>query len=291
MTESEKLKGCLFCGAMGDAAGGKYEGQPPSENIEIEFNGSISDDTQLTLATCEAVFDAVIISPEKVAKQFLLWFNQNRLSGLGSSTLKALRDLQVGAHWALSGRSGEFAAGNGAAMRIAPLAFKKNISQETIKDICNITHKNDEAYVGALAIVYAIKAAISGEWNASNNLFEILIPKLPDTNVRARMIEIQPMQSIEITALAQIFSPSGYVADSVPFAIFCAQKIFNTSLYEIFGSIIRSGGDTDTVCSLTGQMIGALLGIDALAADKRNEFTDKHIIHLIDQLSGSWIFE
>jgi hypothetical protein len=43
-------------------------------------------------------------------------YNKGKLTGLGASTLKALRDLQVGAHWALSGWSGEYAAGNGAAM-------------------------------------------------------------------------------------------------------------------------------------------------------------------------------
>ena len=76
------------------------------------------------------------------------------MSGLGSSTLKPLRELQVGGHWALVGRSGEYAAGNGAAMRIAPLAFKQQVDRQTLKDICSITHKNDEAYTGALAIYY-----------------------------------------------------------------------------------------------------------------------------------------
>ena len=45
------------------------------------------------------------------------------MRSLGSSTLKALRDLAAGAHWELAGARGEYAAGTGAAMRIAPLAF------------------------------------------------------------------------------------------------------------------------------------------------------------------------
>jgi ADP-ribosyl-[dinitrogen reductase] hydrolase len=95
---------------------------------------------------------------ENIAKHFLRWYNSGRLVGLGSSTLKALRDLQVGAHWGLSGRSGEYAAGNGAAMRIAPLAFFLSIDKDRslIKDVCYITHKNDEAYVGCLSVLYAL---------------------------------------------------------------------------------------------------------------------------------------
>jgi len=60
-----------------------------------------------------------------------------------------------GTHWPLSGRSGEYAAGNGAAMRIAPLAFFVDAStrQQLIRDVCIITHKNDEAFVGCLAII------------------------------------------------------------------------------------------------------------------------------------------
>ena len=63
-------------------------------------------------------------------------YNSGRLRGLGSATLKALRELQIGGHWALVGRTGEYAAGNGAAMRIAPLAFKENVNRQTIHDVC-----------------------------------------------------------------------------------------------------------------------------------------------------------
>lgn len=63
-------------------------------------------------------------------------------------------------------------------MRIAPLAFKENISRLTIKDICSITHKNDEAYAGALAIYYAIRFAIDGKWNESQELIPLVIEEL-----------------------------------------------------------------------------------------------------------------
>ena len=96
-----------------------------------------------------------------------------------------MRDLQIGVHWAQAGNRGEKVAGNGAAMRIVPLAFFLNPEYEadrrTIRDICRITHHNDEAYVGALAIVYAIRAAITGTWQAGDELLEQVANELPDT--------------------------------------------------------------------------------------------------------------
>ena len=88
------------------------------------------------------------------------WFRKRRISGIGASTQKSLTELNAGGHWASVGTSGERSAGNGAAMRISPLAFflDPNIQTDrtTIRDVCRITHRNDEAYLGALAIVYSI---------------------------------------------------------------------------------------------------------------------------------------
>jgi ADP-ribosyl-[dinitrogen reductase] hydrolase len=120
----------------------------------------------LTLATCEALAEYGTADPGHIAASFLRWFRARRLTGLGASTLKALRDLEAGAHWALAGRKGERAAGNGAAIRIAPLAFcvdpLADGSRRLIRDVCRITHHSDEAYVGAFAVVLAVGAAKAG---------------------------------------------------------------------------------------------------------------------------------
>lgn len=88
-----------------------------------DWSGTISDDTQLTLATCESVIAAGGVRPEEVANAFISWYRAGRITGIGASTLKALRELDGGMHWALAGAKGEMSAGNGAAMRVAPLAF------------------------------------------------------------------------------------------------------------------------------------------------------------------------
>ena len=288
MNLKERLKGCLILGAIGDSIGGKYENTNFNQSITFDFDWSISDDTQLTLATCEAIYNSAIISPEKVAASFLDWYNRRRLTGLGSSTLKALRELQLGGHWALVGRSGEYAAGNGAAMRIAPLAFKDRIDRQIIKDICTITHKNDEAYTGALAVYYSIKKAIDGEWNGNDNLIEILISELPDTRVRDRLIEYESLKDWSIANIGERYKPTGYVVDSVPFSIFAAQKIKQQSIEEILTEMLQVGGDTDTTCSMTGQILGSLLGDKVISSNWIEKYDSLGINSLINNLVENW---
>src|SRR4051794_30405994 len=119
----DRVLGCILGGAIGDALGGPYEGQPGPLTVQPDLPWGLSDDTQLTLATCEAIIATGAITPASIADRFTAWFRSGRITGMGASTLKALRDLSAGAHWALAGRKGDRGAGNGAAMRVAPLAF------------------------------------------------------------------------------------------------------------------------------------------------------------------------
>ena len=152
----KKFEACILCGAIGDAWGSSYENEVIIDDsntyhwggkIQKLRNWSITDDTQLTLATCEALsendFDA-----EMLAKKLVEYYKSKKLSGIGSATLKAITDIEAGFHWTQVGRKGEFAAGNGASMRIAPFAFYTATTRQNIFDACRITHQNDEAFAG-----------------------------------------------------------------------------------------------------------------------------------------------
>lgn len=258
----QQFEACIIGGAIGDAwsSGLDFYASRPSAPV----NGwSFTDDTQLTLATCEALCAAGDFRPDLLAEVFVRYYKERRLSGLGTSTLKAILELEAGGHWSQVGRTGEYAAGNGAAMRIAPLAFF-NTSRENIRSACWITHRNDEAYVGALAIFLCLKAIIAGEWTGSNNLFELIIPALPDTRVRDRLMEIDAVQSrADIKSIARLGN-NGYVVNSVPFAIFAATQVNKIGISDMYKSVIEAGGDTDTNASLAGQIAGAYLGINNL---------------------------
>jgi len=289
MKPKDRLRGCLIGGAIGDCIGGNYEGSNYNETIDYNFDWTISDDTQLTLATCEAICDKEKVSPELVAARFLDWYDRRKLTGLGSSTLKALRELQLGGHWALVGRSGEYAAGNGAAMRIAPLAFKKQMDRQTIKDVCTITHKNDEAYCGALAIYYSIDCAINERWTGEVDLIEKIIDEIPDTRVKDRLIELNDLKDLTIIEIGKKFKPTGYVVDSVPVSLFAAQKINQLGFKSVMEELIKIGGDTDTTCSMAGQIIGALKGEQCISNDWIGKYKQLGIAILVDEIVNKWV--
>ena len=272
MNFQDQFEACIICGAIGDAWGSSYENEVLIDDSEIYYlakkniklrNCLITDDTQLTLATCE-ILSKEDFEPEKLINNFIKYYRSNKLNGIGASTLKAILDKEAGIHWSQAGRIGEFAAGNGGAMRIAPFAFFSNITRKNIFDACRITHRNDEAFAGALAVYLSIKAILNLEWNGFNNLFDIIIPELPDTNLRDRLIEINNYNSISTISEIAKFGNNGYVVNSVPFAIYCSTKIFDLGLEKMFQEIINSGGDTDTNASIAGQIAGTLIGLEKI---------------------------
>jgi ADP-ribosylglycohydrolase len=183
---------------------------------------------------------------------------------MGASTYKALSELVQGGHWALVGRKGEHAAGNGAAMRIAPLAFcldpNTPAARQKIRDVSRITHHSDEAYSGALAVVAAVRAAWDGIWKGQEGILQHVIEVLPDSKVRDRLSELSKLEETSISDIAKRFGCSGYVAESVPLALYGANQATSIGFKGVLHELVSAGGDTDTTASIAGQIIGTALG-------------------------------
>lgn len=276
-----RIAGCLLAGALGDAIGSRFEGGAPTSGFTIPAELRITDDTQLTIATCEAIIAAGSVNPESIAQQFLLWYRLGRISGMGMSTWSALSQLDAGGHWASVGASGEHSAGNGAAMRIAPLAFLLNpdevYDRRTIRDVCRITHRNDEAYVGALVILRTIRQVIEGN-SLNDGFLAILIAALPDSRVRDRLIDARD-SSMSIAEYAARFGSGGYVVDSVPLTLLAA--IRSTGFLETIEQIVKCGGDTDTIGSMYGHIYGAAFGTQGLPMEIANRIDEVPLIQEI----------
>ena len=277
MTIATKFEACILAGAIGDAIGSQHESTVPDDPHTLYPFGKpplaqsgwrITDDTQLTLATIEAWNECTTFSAPAIAEAMTDVYATKRLIGAGASTIKALQELQVGGDWSQVGRRGEFAAGNGAAMRIAPLAFDPRIGDADIRDICFITHRNDEAYIGAKCVVLMIREAVHGKLLSTEVAMKSLASKLPDTNVRDRILQLATMTSI---ADAAALGCSGYVVDSVPLAIYAALTVGMVDLRGMYTQLIEVGGDTDTNCSIAGQIVGAARGVQSIPTSLKTQ--------------------
>ncbi len=267
-----RILGCLIGGAIGDAIGAQYEGAGRPDVVAWSGESLLTtDDTQLTLATCEAVVEAGAVDPERIADQFRRYFLQRRIRGIGASTLKALSELAAGGHWYSVGAKGDRAAGNGAAMRVAPLAFCLDPLTESgrgvLRDVCRITHQGDEAYAGALAIVVATRLMSTVDGPGERRLTEAVADSLPDTLVRDRLGELRGRDDLSVLDVAERYGCGGYVVESVPLAILGVERLLADGFECLVTDLIRCGGDTDTIASMAGQIAGAAIGIEGLPQD------------------------
>lgn len=262
--------------------GAPYEGQAAPVEIDERQPLQITDDTQLTLATCESIAVEGDVDPESIAEHFADWFRAGRFVGLGASTYKSVCELAHGGHWALVGRKGEQAAGAGPASRIAPLAFclspEVDSDRQRIRDVCRITHHHEEAYAGALAVLIAVKMAASGQWQGPGALTSVAA-RLPDSRVRDRLgalADACPMSPLEVAAQ---FGNSGYVVDAVPLALYAAASVAALGFEVCLRDVIRAGGDTDTIASIAGQVMGTFAKFECLPDELVSALPEQKMLH------------
>ena len=264
----DRVLGALLGGAIGDALGAGVEnaGRVPPD-VEL-VPRAVTDDTQLTFATLRAVARAGA-DPQAIAAEMLVDFRAGRLTGLGSSTLGALKGLDVGGHWALVGARGERAQGNGAAMRILPVALIIDPchaeGRRAVRDVARITHHSEEACAGALAIAIAVRLELAGVLTV-----EAVAQRLPDSRVRDALERAVSCVGAPLEETVQVLGNSGWVVESVPLAITVAAQP-TAGITRALPAVVRLGGDADTIGSLVGQLLGLRHGaatIEAAIADR-----------------------
>jgi ADP-ribosyl-[dinitrogen reductase] hydrolase len=153
-------------------------------------------------------------------------------------------------------------------MRTAPLAFFLDPSLDTdrvvLRDVCRITHHHEEAYVGALAVVVAVRmAAFEGRLAGAAEVAS----RLPDSVVRDRLS--LPLDEI---------GTSGYVGDTVPRAIGVAARLPDLGFEGVLEQILGDGGDTDTIGSIAGQIMGASLGLGGLPGRLVDQLPERDLV-------------
>jgi ADP-ribosylglycohydrolase len=176
--------------------------------------------------------------------------------------------LEEGVDPGQSGEDGELAAGNGVAMRIAPLGLLDCLDleklREDVRETGNITHRNREAIAGAQAVAYAIARGVRGDLEPETLIADavgFIGPCLvADRLGQASRFLASEMDSAE--ALARL-GTGGYVVETVASAFFCF--LSSPDDFEEAVSLAVAGGlDTDTMGAITGAISGACNGLEGV---------------------------
>ncbi|HEY1189278.1 MAG TPA: ADP-ribosylglycohydrolase family protein, partial [Gemmata sp.] len=279
------LVGSLLGLAVGDALGLPLENLSPRRGQRLfphldryQFffgRGMFSDDTEHGCLTGQALLrsgGSVDVFRRDLARR-LRWWAAGLPAGTGRETIRACAKLWLGGS---SDRSGVYSAGNGPAMRapVLGLALGADSARLTafVRASTRITHTDPKAECGALAVAWAAHRA--AETHGAPPLepapFFSQLRSLLSTHKAAEPLlaalsvaenDLLAGRSVEeyARALGSSRGVSGYMYHTVPVALYAwlrHQDDFRASVQ----SVIRCGGDTDTVAAITGALVGARVG-------------------------------
>jgi len=284
-----RFQGSLLGLAIGDALGMPVEGMRASA-IRDKFGGvrdfmdapwrmlkagQWTDDTKMMLCHARSIARMGGFDPADTAREFVAWYESNDWRGLGRATYDSLRRLQEGCPPEQSGMRGEMAAGNGGAMRIAPIGLLDCRDLEKLREDSRaaviITHDNHEAVAGSQAVAYVVARASREDLDLDHIISDTVTYIGPcQTSERLQMARrfLDAGMAVE-EALARL-GTSGYVVETVASAMFSFLSTPH-DFEQTVSHAVEGGLDTDTTGAVAGAISGAYNGLDSIPARWREE--------------------
>jgi ADP-ribosyl-[dinitrogen reductase] hydrolase len=247
--------------ALGDALGATVEFMTPGEIRQAHGvhrdligggwlrlkPGAVTDDTEMSLVMARAIDRQGGFDLRAVADGLAAWM-RGRPADVGHTCRAGLRRYIV--EGTLHGAPGEWDAGNGAAMRVLPVA------------LCTL---GDEAALSRLAV----EQARLTHHHPLSDAATVLVGRLVQLAARGRSMRQLQLVAAE-AALAEArfgWEPyrglaSGYVADTIQTVL---HFLFATrSFEECLVAVVNQGGDADTTGAIAGAIAGAYYGPEEL---------------------------
>ena len=257
----------LFCG---DALGMPYEAQPPDavpERLEMEEarlgRGTYTDDTQMAIALAESLVRCGRVDEEDLGATIAEAFDPDRGYGPGTTTVVRLWAAGVPREEAAATLfGGKGSAGNGAAMRVAPVGLLFAHDPERCvaeaRRQARLTHAHPLGVDGAAAQAAAVAAAVRGD-----DHLEAARAAVETEELARRLDEAAALvgRAVEPAEAARILGSTVAAHESVPAALLAATA---PGFEEALTFAVRCGGDTDTVAAMAGAIAGARFGLAAI---------------------------
>jgi ADP-ribosyl-[dinitrogen reductase] hydrolase len=280
-----RLRGGLYGLLVGDALGVPYEfdrphNLPAYDLIEMEPPGGYqrshygvrpgtwSDDGAQALALLECLTENRALDLEAFAALLLRWFYEgyltpdDRVFDVGGQTRRALESLKKGVPAGQMGPASASENGNGALMRVLPVAFLGLDAYQTgelAMRQSTVTHGHIRSQ-----LCCALYAVLATEMLKGTGLPEAL--EFTESHLRQQWASTPHAEELQLVLDGRNDKPrgSGYVVNSLWSAVHSVQV---TDSYEAaVKTAILLGDDTDTTACLAGGLAGILYGVDAIPA-------------------------
>lgn len=293
----ERLKGCLWGCAVGDALGLPMEGLAPA-TIARRFGaldrfhllgpiGFVSDDTEQTALLAQALAEGA--DDDAVVRRFrrhLRWWFARLPFGIGLATLRACGKLWLG----LS-RSGVGSGGNGAAMRATVLGVAVGDRARRLalgRRLAEVTHTHPLAVEGALFVAEVAALCARAAPGAAREALVREAAQVLTEPLLLQAVEAALRAPDEPAQAARLLGSTGFVVHSVGLCTWAFAR--GTGVHDSLQRAIRAGGDTDTHGAIVGGWTGALHGEGAVPAGlvrglARGPFGARHLEGLAGALA------
>ncbi|HTY04588.1 MAG TPA: ADP-ribosyl-[dinitrogen reductase] hydrolase [Rhodocyclaceae bacterium] len=253
--------------ALGDALGATLEFMTPREiraqyGIHREIRGggwlrlkpgAVTDDTTMSLALGEAILmNGGRVEALSCAQAFDAWMRAKPVD-IGNTVRRNLVAFRRSGH--PEAPPSEHDAGNGAAMRVLPVALATlgqgdAAVRTAVRAQAHVTHNNADSDAAAELVALAVQAGING-----GNLRDVYRQCIRPFVERCPAFAYRPRRRE---------NPSGWIIETMQAVL---QALLDTgSFEECLVDVVNRGGDSDTTGAIAGMLAGALYGRDALPA-------------------------
>lgn len=284
----DKYRGALVGTGIGDALGRPVEGWSPRNIREVygvvrryeskrtREPGTITDDTQLTIAIAQSIVEHGGLDPEDVADRFAAWLPIGR--GTGHATREGIVAYLGGAPW---WEAGDDSAGNGAAMRTAPIGLLHPLDVDALRRdaaiAAVITHADPMAAASAIAQSWTVAYLLHTEpgrfdiadyfEGLTRVLDDVPDPGHPERRIGARepvrlldrILEVGERLDQTPKELFAFTHNGAFVLESLPAALWCFLRSPEDP-EKVLVTAVNAGYDADTVGAMAGAVVGAYVG-------------------------------
>lgn len=252
--------------------------------------GTWTDDSSMTLALLASIADKKNINLEDIMDRFVAWLKKGEYTPFGYSF-----DIGMTCEQAISfyirtkivdicGRTGEFANGNGALMRIMPAClyyYEKQISGmlsekeavEGVIKVASLTHNHLRTNMCNGFYYFMVKSILDAKsLEKRESLLNLLQEGISNAT---KYFSVEVGDQLEMNHIKRIFkleefkdthesdiSSSGYVVHTLEAAVW---SLINTNSYkDALLKTVNLGDDSDTVGAVTGGLAGLYYGYDSI---------------------------